>query len=88
MNRMVTDLYTLISEQISITPGHQEKIRALAIAKIAILDELQQLSEKDIAPLLDIYTSLDGTRQELHEQLVFEAALELGIELGRMSVKA
>lgn len=52
-----------------------------------ILDELEQLTEKDIIPLLDVYASLDGERQELREQMIFEAALEFGMELGRMSVK-
>lgn len=87
MNRTIAELYALICERISTTPNHQEKIHALAIAKMAILDELEQLTEKDIIPLLDVYASLDGERQELREQMIFEAALEFGMELGRMSVK-
>lgn len=87
MNRTIAELYALICERISTTPDHQEKIHALAIAKMAILDELEQLTEKDIIPLLDVYTSLDGERQELREQMIFEAALEFGMELGRMSLK-
>lgn len=87
MNRTIAELYALICERISTTPNHQEKIHALAIAKMAILDELEQLTKKDIIPLLDVYASLDGERQELREQMIFEAALEFGMELGRMSVK-
>lgn len=87
MNRTIAELYALICERISTTPNHQEKIHALAIAKMDILDELEQLTEKDIIPLLDVYASLDGERQELREQMIFEAALEFGMELGRMSVK-
>lgn len=87
MNRTIAELYALICERISTTLNHQEKIHALAIAKMAILDELEQLTEKDIIPLLDVYTSLDGERQKLREQIIFEAALEFGMELGRMSVK-
>lgn len=87
MNRTIAELYTLVCEQVSTTPNHQEKIHALAIAKMAVLDELEQLTEKDITPLLDVYTSLDGERQELREQMIFEAALEFGMEMGRMSVK-
>lgn len=69
-------------------PVYQEKIRALAIAKLAVLEELRQEMGQDAVPLLDVYSSLDGERQELREQMVFEAALELGIELGRLGVKA
>ncbi|MBD5132954.1 MAG: hypothetical protein HDT38_00545 [Clostridiales bacterium] len=87
MNVMIAELYTLICERISTTPNHQEKIHALAIAKMAVLNELEQLTEKDILPLFDVYTSLDGERQELREQMIFEAALEFGMELGRMAVK-
>ncbi len=87
MNRTIAELYALICERISTTPNHQEKIHALAIAKMAIGDELEQLTEKDIIPLLDVYASLDGERQKLREQMIFEAALEFGMELGRMSVK-
>lgn len=87
MNRTIAELCALICERISTTPDHQEKIHALAIAKMAILDELEQLTEKGIIPLLDVYTSLDGERQELREQMIFEAALEFGMELGRMSLK-
>lgn len=88
MNRTIAELYTLICEQVSTTPNHQEKIHALAIAKMAVLDELEQLTGKDIMPLLDVYTSLDGERQALREQMIFEAALELGMELGRLEFKA
>ena len=88
MNQTIANLYTLVCERISITPSHQEKIHALALAKIAILDELKQLSGEDIMPLLDVYMSLDGQRQELHEQMLFEAALGLGLELGRLKFTA
>ena len=55
---------------------------------MAVLNELEQQTQKDIVTLLDVYTSIDGERQTLHEQLVFEAALELGMKLGRLSITA
>ena len=88
MNRTVADLYALVNERISATRIHQEKIHALAVAKMAILNELEQQTGKDVIALVDVYTSIDGERQELHEQLIFEAALELGMELGRLGTTA
>ena len=82
------DLRMLVDERISATKDYQEKIRALAIAKIAVMNELEQQTEKNVVPLLDVYTSIDGERQELHEQMVFEAALKLGMELGRLGIRA
>ena len=87
-NKIMMELYTFAIDRISAAPDYQEKIRALAIAKIAILNELQQETEKEIAALLDVYTSLDGERQELREQIVFETALELGMELGRLGLRS
>lgn len=88
MDKTMMELYTFAIDRISVTPDYQEKIRALAIAKMDILDELQQETEKEIAALLDVYTSLDGKRQELREQIVFETALELGMELGRLGLRS
>ena len=88
MNKTILELYSLINDRILMTPAHQEKIHALAIAKMAVLNALEQQTQKDIVTLLDVYTSIDGERQTLHEQLVFEAALELGMKLGRLSVTA
>ena len=85
MSKIMTELYTFAIDRISAAPDYQEKIRALAIAKMAILNELQQETEKEIAALLDVYTSLDGERQELQEQIVFET--ELGMELGRLGLR-
>lgn len=84
MTKIMIELYTQINEQITISSAHQEKLRALAIAKMAILNELEQQTEKDMAALLDVYTSIDGERQELHNQRLFEAALKLGMELGSL----
>ena len=88
MNKTILELYSLINDRILMPPAHQEKIHALAIAKMAVLNELEQQTQKDIVTLLDVYTSIDGERQTLHEQLVFEAALELGMKLGRLSITA
>ena len=88
MNKIMMELYTFAIDRISVTQVYQEKIRALAIAKMAILNELQQETEKEIAALLDVYTSLDGERQEMREQIVFETALELGMELGRLGLRS
>lgn len=87
-NKIMMELYTFAIDKISVTPDYQEKIRAIAIAKMAILNELQQETEKEMAALLDVYTSLDGERQEMREQIVFETALELGMELGRLGLKS
>ncbi len=51
MTKIMTELYTQINEQITISSAHQEKLRALAIAKMAILTELEQQTEKDMAAL-------------------------------------
>lgn len=88
MNKILMELYTFATDRLSVTPDYQEKIRALAIAKMAILNELEQETGEKIASLLDVYTSLDGERQEMREQMVFKAALELGMQLGRLGIKA
>lgn len=87
-NKIMMELYTFAMDRISVTPDYQEKIRALAIAKMAVLNELQQETEKEIVALLDVYMSLDGERQEMREQKVFETALELGMELGRLGLSS
>lgn len=88
MNKAVSALYALANENIAITPEYQNQIRAFAKAKLAILEELELLSGKNVAVLLDTYTSLDGKRETLHEEMIFEAALKLGMELGRMTLTA
>lgn len=88
MNKIMSDLYTFTTDRISVTPGYQEKIRALAIAKMAVINELQQETEKELVSLLDVYASLDGERQELREQMVFQSAFELGMELGRLGIRS
>ena len=88
MNEIMTELYTFATDKISVTPDYQKKIQALAIAKLAILNELEQQAGKDATILLDVYTSLDGERQELREQMVFRSALELGMELGKLRVRS
>ena len=45
-NKIMKELYTFTIDRISATLDYQEKIRALAIAKMAILDgERQELRE-------------------------------------------
>ena len=85
MTNTLEELYTLIDGRVSATPNYQVKLHTLAKAKLAILEELNQLAGENFTALLDVYSSLDGEREELHRQMLFEAALELGMELGRMA---
>ena len=85
MTNTLEELYTLIDGQISISPSYREELCALAKAKLAILEELNQLAGENFTALLDVYTSLDGEREQMHRKKLFEAALELGMELGRMA---
>lgn len=88
MNKAIMALYTLTTENMIATPSYTEKMKALAKAKLAVLDELGQLAGENAAALLDAYTSLDSDREELRGQIIFEAALKLGIELGRLTLTA
>ncbi|MCI8698736.1 MAG: hypothetical protein HFF29_06485 [Oscillospiraceae bacterium] len=86
MNKAASALYALANENIAVTPEYQEQIRAFAKAKLAVLEELELISGKSATVLLDTYTSLDGRRETLHEEMIFEAALKLGMELGRLTL--
>ena len=87
MNKILMELYTFATDRLFVAPDYQEKIRALAMAKLAILNELEQETGEKIAALLDVYSSLDGERQEMREQMVFKAGLDLGMELGRLGIR-
>ena len=84
MSDTLQELYRLICETIRIAPEYQEKYRALARAKLAVLDELERDSGPEHRALMDVLGSLDGQTEELHELALFQAALLLGLELGRL----
>ena len=84
MTKGMEKLYDLVEQTICVEEGQQEKLRALSKAKLAVLKEIE-LSEKDEkVELLDVLASLDGQTQELREKALFQEALALGIELGRL----
>ncbi len=52
MNPAIETPYALINGQLSVSPHYQENLCALAKAKLAILDELEQLTGKEAVALL------------------------------------
>lgn len=88
MTNDLEQLYLLVNEKISDDCAYREKVSALGAAKLALLEQMDALSDRKIAPLLDVYSLLDGERQVLHERALFEATLSLGMELGRLGSTA
>lgn len=88
MTSTIETLYTLINDRLSVSPRYQENLCAIAKAKLAVLDELEQLAGKEAAALLDVYSTLEAERTEQHDLALFEAALKLGMELGAITTKS
>lgn len=87
MTTTMEQLYDMVSQSTHVEREQMPKFQALAKAKLAVLEEIGGSSGgKDCIPLWDVLSSLEGQTEELHSQALFQAALRLGMELGRMSV--
>ena len=84
MSNTMEELYDLINLGVSNSCNYREELRALAKARLALLEELHQVCGDEGKALWDVITSLEGECQKLHEQALFQATLELGMELGRL----
>ena len=84
MSEALEKLYELVERTTHIGEGQQEKLKALAKAKIAVLKEIELSGKGEKVELLDVLASLDGQTQELREKALFQEALAIGLELGRL----
>ena len=84
MPTILQELYHLACETIQVDPEYQDKHRALARAKLALLDQLEEDLGPERLALMDALNSLDGEAQELYQLALFQAALCFGLELGRL----
>lgn len=87
MTTTMEQLYDMVSQSTHVEQEQMPKFQALARAKLAILGELEKDPGRgDNVELWDVLSSLEGQTEELRSQALFQAALRLGMELGRMSV--
>ena len=86
MSNTMNELYWLVKEQVNSDPEYREKRRALSVATLALVEEMEKLCGGKYVHLMDAMGGLDDRARELHEQLLFREAVRLGMELGRMSV--
>ena len=84
MTEAMEKLYELVVRSASIEGEQMEKFKAFAKAKLAVLEEIEIAEGKEKIELLDVLSSLDGQTEELRKKALFQEALLLGIELGRL----
>ena len=86
MTKTMEQLYYSFIENIELDAEATAKMQALAAAKIAILSELDQVCDPKYRALLEVMDTLEGESEELRSRVLFENALETGMELGRLQV--
>ncbi len=84
MSDHMSALYQLITESIDIDPEYESRRQALVRTRLTILDELEENCGAEYRGLLELYGALDGETEELRRQAIFQSALRLGMELGRV----
>ena len=84
MSDMIEQLYYHFTETVSLDEESTKKLKALAVAKLAVLEELNLRCGHDFLPLMDVLGSLDAQTSELHSRALFRYALETGMALGRL----
>lgn len=84
MSNTMEELYDLVNMGVSNNCDKKEKLHTLAMAQMALLEELEPQEYERTKALVDVYQSLEAERHSLHEKALFQAALELGMELGRL----
>jgi len=86
MSNALDQLYYHFAEVTELDEEDTQKLKALAVAKLAILEELNHRCGHDFLPLMDVLASLDAQTSELHSRALFFAAFEAGMELGRLQI--
>ena len=86
MSNALDQLYYHFTESVSLDEEGIKKMKALATAKLAILEELNLRCDDDCRPLIEVLDSLDAQTAELHSRALFFAAFEAGMELGRLQI--
>ena len=86
MSDALDQLYYHFSETTELNEEDAKKLQALAVAKLAVLEELNLRCGHDCLPLMDVLGSLDAQTCELHSRALFRSALETGMALGRLLV--
>ena len=86
MTKTMEQLYYHFIENIELDVEAKAKMQALAMAKLAIFSELDQVCDPKYRALLEVLDILEGEYEELRNRVLFENALETGMELGRLQV--
>ena len=86
MSDILDQLYYHFSETAALDEEAEEKLKALAVAKLAVLEEMERRCDGGFLPLMDVLGSLDAQASELHSRALFFAAIRTGMELGRLQV--
>ena len=84
MSNALDQLYYHFTETVSLDEEGVKKLKALAAAKLAILEELNHRCDDDCRPLIEVLDTLDAQTSELHSRALFFAAFEAGMALGRL----
>ena len=86
MSDMLDQLYYHFTETVELNEEDTKKLKALAVAKLAVLEELNQRYDDDCRPLIEVLDALEAQTSELHSRALFRYALETGMALGRLQV--
>lgn len=86
MTKSMEQLYYHFIGNIELNGEARAKMQALAAAKLAIFSELDQVCDPKYRALLEVLDILEGEYEELRNRVLFENALETGMELGRLQV--
>ena len=86
MSDTLDRLYYHFSETATLDEDAEKKLKALAVAKLAVLEELERRCNGDFLPLMDVLSALDAQTSELHSRALFFAAIRTGMELGRLQI--
>jgi len=86
MSDTLDQLYYYFSETAELDEADTKKLNALAVAKLAVLEEMERRCDGGFLPLMDVLGSLEAQTSELHSRALFFAAIRAGMELGRLQV--
>jgi len=84
MTRNLQQMYQYVNELVSLDSAITAKTISLRRAWVALSEELEHKCGQESTILLESMASLEAEIETCHEQALFEQALQLGMELGRM----
>ena len=81
MDEIMNNIYYMLLERIGQQCGNDLEAKILRRRKIALIDEIILRLGEDGDDLMDTLTNLDADLETIHDKALFQAALNLGIQM-------